>query len=510
MREIKSEINGLNHHFELLIEKSELDAKIVEKLAETRKRVKMPGFRPGHVPLEIIAKNYGFVAKRDAIVDVMRAAINELLANRKLKPALQPEASVISDDEEGLKISVNFEIVPEIDLGNFQKLKLVKYKVKIPEEEVEAFLKKTIENNPNWKEAEQGYTSEKGDKVTADIELASKKRKKDVIKDVDVVLNDGAFVEDFWKNLVGLKVDDEKEFSVTEEDKNAYKVKVTKICKPTKFELDDEFAKFIGLESADKINEWAADVLRKDFVADVSDLIKKQILEILTEQYSFDIPNVMVDLEEKEVMRQIELEAQKEGKKLSEKKMPKIKEECRDIASQRVRLGLVIAKIAVQNKIVVNPEEIRRALYSIARLYPGRETEIINQYTRDSNMISALAGPLLEEKVIDFILKNYADVSEVEVTKEELQTLDNDYFDCYDDDETEAKNIAEDSVKQDDLKADSEEKKEESAPKDPAQEKSDKTKEEKSAEPKKAKSSAKKEGSAEKPKKKTVKKKEEK
>ena len=299
--------------------------------------------------------------------------------------------------------------------------------------------------------------------------------------------------------------------SVNSEDKNSYKVKVTKICKPSKFKLDDEFAKFVGLESAEKINDWAADMLRKDYLPEVTDLVKKQLLEILTKMYSFEIPNVMVDLEEKEVMRQIELEARKEGKKLSEKKMPKLKEECRDIASRRVRLGLVIAKIAVQNKIVVRPEEIRQALYSIARLYPGRESEIINQYSKNSNMISAIAGPLLEEKVIDFILKNYAEVSEVEVTKEEFKKLDDDYFDCYDDDEPISKGINKRSVKQDTLEADLEEAKEES-PKAPSKKRACKPKGEKSSDPKKAKSSTEKvkKEAAEKPKKKTAKKKEEK
>lgn len=510
MREIKSEINGLSHHFELLIEKSELDAKIVEKLAETKKRVKMPGFRPGHVPLEIIAKNYGFVAKREAIVELMKTAINKLLAERKLKPALQPEANVVSDNEEGLKISVNFEIIPEIDLVDFKNLKIKKYKVKIPNEEIENFLKKAIENNPNWKEAERNYVSKKGDKVTADIELLSKKNKKNSIRDVEVVLKDGEFVEDFWNNLVGLKVDDEKEFSVHSGDKNFYKVKVTKICKPERFKLDDEFAKFVGLESAEKINDWAADMLRKDYMPEVTDLIKKQLLEVLTKMYSFDIPGVMVDLEEKEVMRQIELEASKEGKKLSEKKMPKIKEECRDIASRRVRLGLVIAKIAVQNKIVVSSEEIKQALYSISRLYPGRESEIVNQYIKDANMISAIAGPLLEEKVIDFILKNYAEVSEVEVTKEEFNELDNDYFDCYDD-ESQPKGVSKRSVEQDTFKTDLEDLKDETQ-KTPSEKKVGNVKEKKSSELKKNKPStekAKKEGT-EKTKKKMTKNKEEK
>lgn len=435
MRELKSEINGLNYHYELLLDKAEVDAKVVEKLMEIRKNVKMAGFRPGHVPIEIIAKNYGFSAKKDAVIGLVKYAVSKLISDKKVRPAFQPEANIISDGEEGLKLSVKFDIIPDFELKEFKNLEIKRYSVKIDQSEIDKFLSEVIDRHAKWIEQTADYKAKEGDKVVADIKLLSgnSKDKKD-IHNVEIVLRDGEFIEDFWKNLVNLGINEWKEFSVGEgKDSSKYRVKISKIFIGERFKLDDEFAKFLGLNSKDEINKWASDVLQREYDPERNDLIKKQLLDVLTKMYNFDIPQSMVSLEEREIMRQIELEAKKEGKELSQKKMPKIKEECNEVAVRRVRLGLVIAKVAVEKKITVTSEELRGAIMAIARLYPGKESEVMKQYMRDAGLLSAVAGPLLEEKVVRFILSNYAKVTEIELSKEEFQELDNEYFDCYDD-----------------------------------------------------------------------------
>lgn len=433
MRELSSEINKLHHCYTLFISKDQIDESFNKKLVEIGKKVKMPGFRVGHVPMHMLVKNYGDSARQEVTISEVKKTVAEFIRSKDLRPALQPEVKITKTDDTGIEISVNLDVLPEVNLVEIGHPKIKKYNIKVEDKKVDEFINNVVSKSKSWSEKPEGATAEKGDKVTADIRLVTgkKKQKNRNLQDVNIILGDGDFVEQFWSNLLGLKVGDEKEFSVLADDEKIptkYHVIVKKTYSPKAAELNDELAKSLGLESKDQVRDWAIGVLRGAFKQDMEDLIKKQLLDFLAGSYSFDVPNGMVELETKEIIRQLEFDAQRTGKKLAESYAEKLSEETQDVAVRRVRLGLVIAKLATENKISVSPEELRNAVTSIARMYPGHEAEVAYQYTHDQGLLSAVAGPLLESKVIQLIVDKYADVEETEVTEEEFKKISEQAF----------------------------------------------------------------------------------
>ncbi len=439
MELLKNEVNGLENFCELFVKKDELDVRVAEELNGIKSQVKMPGFRPGHVPLNIIAKNYGYLARKDAVKKIIEAAIGVATKGKEIVAAFKPDAEIISDDENGLKISVKFEEMPQIELKDLSNLVMNKYKVKVADSDVDDYLNEILSKEVNWCEADDEHKAVVGDKV--DVELTakgngSKKKRLDIEKEVmSFIVSENDGVEG---HLNGLHVGSESDFEIGVNSEIAkIHVRVLKIYVSRKYKLDDEFLAYSGFENVEKLKNWAKERIEAKSQSDISNVEKKQLLDYLNSVYSFDVPSKMLDFEFNSILRQIRAEADREGKKLSPSKMPKVEEECKDIALRRVRLGLVISKIAKDEKISVTQDELRYAMLDFARLFPGKEKEVISKYSNDPTFISSLAGPILERKVVSFIEQKYAKLNDVEITTKELLELDSEFFDCYEDDEQE-------------------------------------------------------------------------
>ena len=432
MQEIECKINGLSHEYMILVDHKSINDAIIVKLQEIGKRVRIPGFRPGHVPLPVLIKNYGDAVKDDAILDEVKRQAASFVKEKGVKAALKPAVQVVENRKDGVVVKVTVDVLPDITLMDFGQPKITKYRVKIEDEKVDKFISDVISKNKKWVAKAPEAALAEGDKTVIDLELIAdkkSKKKEKPVKGISIILGDDNFVKEFWQNLVGMKAGEEKEFSVNYENSTqVYKVKINETFAPTNYELDDDFAKTLGLESKDKIREWAVEVLEGEFKDDVSDLIKKQLLDAMADVYTFDVPNGMVELEEKEMLRQIIAEAKKENKRVISDKLQQLQEECHKVSIRRVRLGLVIAKIAADNGIVIAPDEIRKSIFSIARMYPGRETEVVKRYVNDPEALAAISGPLLEAKVINFILDKYTDVNVVDITEEDFKKLDSSEF----------------------------------------------------------------------------------
>lgn len=436
MKELSREVGNLNNTYKVLVENKEIEQGMVEKLQDLGKRVKIPGFRIGHVPLPILMKNYGDVVRRDVVVDVVKKVVDKFVQEEKLHVAFKPLIEVVEHTADGVVVNVSVDLVPKIELVDFGKPTIKKYSVKITEERIDELIENLRKNSPLWIEKEDGAVAEDGDKVIADVETTGPKKKdRRKMENVPFVIDNNADLNkvvntDVFKNA---KVGDVVEVTFDAVD-HAAKAKIKAIYRAQQRELDDEFAKLIGLESKDKIREWAEGVLKSEFKQEENDLVKKQLLDLMSNMYSFDVPRNMVNLEMKEIEKQLLVETRNSKKRIKDDKKDEVRAKCEDIAIRRVRLGLVVAKLANDNNIHVDQDELRRAVFSIARMYPGQEREVIRKYYNDQGLISAVAGPLLEDKVVNFILDKYASVENIEVNKDELEKVSDDAFDFFNED----------------------------------------------------------------------------
>jgi len=200
-----------------------------------------------------------------------------------------------------------------------------------------------------------------------------------------------------------------------------FDVTVKSIQVPGELTLDDELGKSVGFESLEELKKAISDVVEREYASASQRKVKRQLLDALDEKFSFDLPPTLLEQEFANVWRQVENEMKNSGKTFEDEKTTEeaARADYLKIAARRVRLGLVLAEIGEQNKIVVTDEEAGRALMARARQFPGQERQIWEMYQKNPQAIAELRAPIFEDKVVSHLI-DLAKVTEKKVSKEEL------------------------------------------------------------------------------------------
>jgi trigger factor len=245
-------------------------------------------------------------------------------------------------------------------------------------------------------------------------------------------LGSGQFIPGFEDQLVGAKAGDKVNVNVTfpeqyqAEDlagKDAlFEVTVKEVKVPKPVTVDDAFAATMGLKDLAELKERAAEQLGNELKSLSRMRVKRNLLDALAKEYSFDVPAGMVDMEFEQIWHEFQHELEGEGRSLEDEDMSEeeLKADYRDIAERRVRLGLVLSEIGQANDVEVKAEEINQAMAREARRYPGQEQAVFKYFRENPQALAQLRAPLYEDKVVDFILE-LAKVTDKKVSREELE-----------------------------------------------------------------------------------------
>ncbi len=430
--------DGLNYELEITVGSDEIDQQVDKRLAELQKTVKIQGFRPGKVPMTMMKQKYG----KAVMGEVLEAAVNEstqkALSEKDLTPAIQPKIEVKSFEEgKDLIYTMNIEVLPKIKLKDHKGLKLEKLVAKAGDKEIDDALERIASAQKASEPVKDDRATKKGDIVVIDFHgrTADDNKAHDGMHahGHHLEIGGGQFIPGFEDQLIDKKVGDSVEVKVTfPEEYGAaelagreaiFDVDINEVREPKEAEINDEFAKSLGLEDLEALRNAIAEQTNKEFDSFSRMKLKKQLLDALDETYDFDVPEGMKELEIKAVMQQVEADKQQRG--IEEEISDEEKGELEAIALRRVRLGLVLSEIGKGQKISVADAELQRAVIEEAQKYPGQEKQVFDYYSKNRQALESLRAPLYEEKVVDFILE-LAEVTEKEVTPEELTADDED------------------------------------------------------------------------------------
>lgn len=433
--ETKSE--GLSREFKVHVPASELATKLNAKIDEIRPKVQLKGFRPGKVPSAHIRKMYGKSLMSDIVNETVQETSSKALEDNSLRPAAQPSiqlegsAEKVVNGEADLEYNMQVEVMPDFEPADVAELEFERLIAEPSEEEVSNSLKNIAENNKAY-DAKDG-AAEDGDAVVIDFvgRIDGEAFEGGSAEGHTLVLGSGRFIEGFEAQLVGASAGEEKEVTVTFPEAYpvetlkgkpaVFTVKVNEVKAPRTPEIDNEFAKQLGLDTLESLKDAVKSQLANELRGASRQQVKRALLDALDGKHAFDLPPMMVKAEFEQIWRQ--LEAEKEAGRLSEEDKAKSDEELRDeyqkIAERRVRLGLVLAEIGRRAEIDITNEELVNALRQEASRYPGQEQMVIDFYRKQPGMLAQLRAPIYEEKVVDYILAK-AKVSERTVTREEL------------------------------------------------------------------------------------------
>ena len=435
--QIKETTNkGLKRAYQLTIPAKDIAAKIEAEVKKIAPQVKMPGFRPGKVPANLIKKMHGEQLHAQTVNDVIRESVDQLMKDKELRPAMQPKIELGEGYEEGkdAEIAIELEVLPTVEVPSTDGLKLERLVVPVADEAVNEAVASIAGQNKSYKDAAKSKKAAEGNQLIIDFvgKLDGVEFEGGKAEDAALVIGSGQFIPGFEEQLVGVKTGDQKTITVTFPKeyqaenlagKDAeFDITVKQVKVETETQVDDEFAKNLGLDSLDKLKELMRGQLEQQTAGLTRTQMKRQLLDTLAAGHDFEVPEGMVNAEFEQIWAQLLQEAQQEEDPAAAlKEIEAEKDDYRKIAERRVRLGLLLSEIGQANKVEVSAQEMSMLMQQAAQQYRPEDREKFMQYVQSEPMAAAqLRAPLYEDKVVDFLFDK-AEVTEREVTQEELE-----------------------------------------------------------------------------------------
>jgi len=436
MQTVETLNEGLKRAYTLTITAKDIDAKVDAEVKRIAPQVKMPGFRPGKVPANLVRKMHGESLAADALNSAIQQGVQQLIADKALRPAMQPSVALNDDYAPGqdAAVTVEMEVLPAVPAPAIDSLKLERLTVPVADELVDEQLQKFADQSKKWDDADD-KAAETGDLVTVDFVGKTA----DGVAfdggtgtDMGVELGSGRLIPGFEEQLVGVKLGEEKVLNVTfPEDYGAkelagqpatFEITVKKIQVAAESKIDEDLAKNLGLESLEQLRGLIKGQIEQEHNGLTRTHMKRKLLDQLAEGHDFEVPPSMVEAEFAQIWQQLEHEAtHEEDPAAALAEMEAERDDYRKIAERRVRLGLLLSEIGQANGVEVSQQEMNRLIAQAAQQYRGEDQQRFIQYVQQEPMAAAqLRAPLYEDKVVDFLFDK-AEVTDREATREELE-----------------------------------------------------------------------------------------
>lgn len=472
MQVTETSSEGLRHELKVVVPASEIAHRVSGRLSKLQQSARLPGFRPGKIPLDLLRKRFGSQVMGEALEEAVGETSSKVMEERGLRPALRPQIRITSYAENAdLEYEMAVEVMPEIEPGDFANLELTRPTVEVTDDQVEEALNRLVERNRRYKTAPSDHASVDGDQVVIDFAgtLDGESFAGGTGKDQAVQVGAGQLLPDLDRALAGRKSGDAFSVDVAFPDDYpaealrgrtaTFAVTVKDVREREEVVVDDAFAKSFGLADLASLRDDIRKHLTEDYARVSRSRVKRALLDRLAERFSFAVPAGMVESEFAAIWRQVEAErgqqhhahdhdhahahhghdhdhehdhghdhdpehdhphgAEHGEAAEDDAETSKLKVEYREIAERRVRLGLLLAEVGRRNGVDVTPEELNRAIVGRARAFPGQERKVFDYYTKNPGAIQELRAPLFEDKVVDLILGQAKVVDRV-VTVEDL------------------------------------------------------------------------------------------
>ncbi len=435
VQEVKNE--GLLHAFKITVPANDVEKAVTTRLEEIAKTAKIQGFRPGKVPLPIIRQRYGDAARADVMDKVVSDAAEKTLQDNKLRPAMQPKVDIKGGEAgKDLEVDMTVEVLPEITPMDFSKLSFERKVADVADKTIDEAIERLAKSVREPELVEKPRAAKIGDVAVIDFDGKVDGTAYPGMKGEGHKLELGtkSFIDNFEDQIVGMKPGETKDINVTFPEAYhaahlagkaaVFTVKLNELRVHKATAIDDALAKEMGFETLEKLKKRISDDMGADYNRVSRLVLKRQLMDALSDGHDFPVPAGMVDAEFAEIWHQ--LQHDKADGHLSDEDAKKsedeLKADYRKIAERRVRLGLLLAHLAEKNKIEVGETELRNALIAEVQRYPGQEKAVFDYYMKNRGAIERLRAPLLEEKVVDFVLA-LAKITDKKIPADDLMKM---------------------------------------------------------------------------------------
>src|SRR5689334_9415009 len=434
MQVTETNADGLTREFKVVIPAKQFQDRITARLMDRQRSMRLPGFRPGKVPMNLVDKHWRQAVTGEELERTIGDSSAQIVTDRGLRPAGQPKIEITNfKDGSDLEYKMNIELIPEIEPTDFSKLELTRTVVDIPDAEVEQALERIAKEQAKSEPVAEARPAEKDDVLVIDFvgrvdgeEFPGGKAEGHHLR-----LGAGMLIPGFEDQLIGAEPGQKRAVNVTFPDEYPRKelagkaavfdVEVKELKKLVPAAIDDELAKGLGVDNLEELRKRVREQLQQEYGVATRARIKRQLLDKLNETHEFALPPGLTEAEFNQIWGQVEADRKAgnidpEDKDKSEEQL---REEYLAIARRRVKLGLLLSEIGRRANVDVKQEELQRAMVNEARRYPGQEQKVFEFYQNNPQAMAGLRAPLYEDKVVDYIV-DAAKVTERKVTPDQF------------------------------------------------------------------------------------------
>jgi trigger factor len=404
-------LGQLERRLSIAVPMAEIDSEVDSRLKRLSRTVKMHGFRPGKVPLKVVAQQYGGQVRQEVLGDALQKSFGEAVRQQNIKVAGYPrfEAKPPSDGASDFEYSATFEVYPEVS-----------------EAEVDRTLEIMRKQRASYAPVERAAAS--GDRVTIDYRgtMDGKEFDGGVAKDYAVVIGEGRMLPDFEKQLAGMKAAESRTFELRFPDdyhgkevagKTAqFEITVSQVAEPVLPQVDAEFAKTLGVADGDlgKMRSEIRGNLEREVKTRLKNRIKDQVMQALLDTTGIEVPKALVEMEIQRMQTMARQDLAARGIPVKDD-TPLPPEMFEKQAQRRVNLGLILAEVVRINSLQAKPEQVRAVVEEQAQSYehpaevvkwfyqsPERLRDIESMVLEDNVVAWAMATARVEDKAVSF------------------------------------------------------------------------------------------------------------
>jgi trigger factor len=420
---------ALERRLSLSVSMTEIGSQVERKLRDMARTVRMPGFRPGKVPMRMIEQSYGAQVQSEVLGDAVSKAFSAAITEHGLRIAGQPRIEPRQEAGEGVAgFTAVFEVYPEIGLGDPATLALDRPRCAVGDVEVDKTLEILRKQRTQWDPAERPAAD--GDRVTIDFAgtLEGVAFDGGTASDFPFTLGEGRMLPDFETGVRGASVGDARTFPVAfPADYTAkelagktaeFNVTVRKVEAPRLPELDAAFATQLGVADGN-LEKLRADVranLEREVGQRLRTRTKTAVMDALPALAVIEVPKSLVQSESETLAERARADFKQRG--MDVKDLPIPPEAFTEAAGKRVRLGLIVAEIVKAQGLQAKPDQLRKQIEEFAQSYenPG---EVIRWYFSDRERLAEVEAVVVEQNVVDWILSK-ANVTDKPLSFDEL------------------------------------------------------------------------------------------
>jgi len=433
------QVSALERRIQISVPLAEVAKEVESRLKRLSRSVKMQGFRPGKVPLKLVAQNYGFQVQNEVVSERINDAVSKVISEAQLRVAGQPRVEP-KMSEEGAEPSDNaefvatFEVFPEISFGDWKAAEVERVESPITDAEIDKTIEILRKQRQTWADVEREVQD--GDRVTCDFvgRLDGVEFEGGKAQDFVFVLGAKQMLPEFEQGALGLRAGELRTFSMSfpadyhgkdVAGKTAeFDITIKSVSGPVLPEIDAEFAKQLGIEDGDiaKMREDVKTNLEREVRNRTKARTKDSVMNALLKVAEFELPKALIEQDIERLREMARNDLKQRGMKVDDA-MPFPAELFQAQAERRVRLGLAIGELVNVNSLNASQDQIRAHIEDFAKSYED-PSSVMAWYFGDRKRLADVEAVVLEDNVVNWVLTQ-ANVTEKAVSFDELMNSAN-------------------------------------------------------------------------------------